>query len=463
MGPGELAEPGRRSGEVTEPVRRPGDVIVTTTPRWTTSPGLAAGIAAALVLAGIGLVAARVDIAVLALPLVIAVAVARDRRPGAKQQASAILTQAEAQASEVRYRLDFRLPAGVETVIMRYRVLGGTAREFTVAAPLARELGGVVPLLHSGPQELVRFDYRFLTADCLGASRPQEPIIGERVVAPGQQEIRALPLPRRLPGLIGAHESARVGQGGEFRDIHQFSPGDRLRRIDWKATARRGRDAGDLYVRRSNALADATVLIVMDSRDDVGEQVVEWSRNTATEKGLSSLDVAREAASSLATAYIAAGDRVGFQDLSSRERLVGHSAGGRHLWRLLRAIEISAPSPQMFRRVRPPIVPSGALVYLLSSLLDDESVLLALEWLSNGHRVIAVDVLPPARFNRTTRYERLAHRMVLMERDDRVRLLRSRGVELLRWSEDGGALPVANRLALLSRPGRRLGSAEARR
>jgi uncharacterized protein (DUF58 family) len=423
---------------------------------------MAAGVATALVLAAIGLIAARTDIALLALPLVIALAVSRERRPAPGEQATAHLTLGGSQGFEARYGLDFRVPPGVETVILRYRVLGGAAQEFTVAAPLTREVGGTVPLLHSGPQELVRFDYRFLSADGLAATRPQRPIIGEFVVAPGRQEIRELPLPRRLPGMIGAHESSRVGQGGDFRDIHQFAPGDRLRRIDWKATARRGRDAGDLYVRRTNALADAAVLIVMDSRDDVGEQVAEWSRNTATEKGLSSLDVAREAASSIATAYIAAGDRVGFQDLSSRDRLVGHSAGNRHLWRLLRAIEISAPSPEMFRRVRPPIVPPGALIYLLSSLLDDEFVLLTLQWLGSGHRVIVIDVLPPARFDRSTRYERVAHRLVLMERDDRIRLLRSRGVELLRWCEDG-ALPVAVRLARLSRPRRRLGSAGARR
>jgi len=47
---------------------------------------------------------------------------------------------------------------------------------------------------------------------------------------------------------------------------------------------------------------------------------------------------------------------------------------------------------------------------LLSSLLDDQPVSLALTWLGNGHRVIA-DVLPPARFARTTRYERVAHRL----------------------------------------------------
>ncbi|MGH2861896.1 MAG: DUF58 domain-containing protein [Solirubrobacteraceae bacterium] len=447
------------------PPPRPDRVTETTQLRWTHSPGLAAGAGAALLLGAIGLIAARIDVALLSLPLIVAIALSWDRRPAAQQSATATLSLVDAGSSEVAYSLDLAAPRAVEMIVVRHSVLGGEAREVVVAGWVGSigDLSGTVPLLHSGPQELVRFDYRFLSTDAAAASIPQDPIVGERVVAPSQKLIRSLPLPRRLQGLTGPHESARAGDGGEFRDIHPFTVGDRLRRIDWKATARRGQSAGDLYVRRTNALADATVLIVMDSRDDVGEQVREWSRNVAVEKGVSSLDIAREAASSIASAYIAAGDRVGFQDLSSRARMVAHAGGRRHLWRLLRVIDLTAPSSVAFRHRRPPIVPPGALVYLLSSLLDDQALSLALTWLGNGHRVIAVDVLPPARFARTNRYERVAHRMVLMGRDDRVRLLRMRGVEVLRWSEEAASLPLAARLQLLARPVRRRGSRGARR
>ena len=75
-------------------------------------------------------------------------------------------------------------------------------------------------------------------------SLPQEPLVASRVVAPRRAAIGWLPLPRRLQGLTGSHESARAGDGGDFRDVHPFTAGDRLRRIDWKATARRGQNAG---------------------------------------------------------------------------------------------------------------------------------------------------------------------------------------------------------------------------
>jgi uncharacterized protein (DUF58 family) len=447
---------------VNEPSPRPQDqVVALTTQRWTRSAALSAGSTIGVLLATIGLIAGRIDVALLSLPLIVAVALSWDRRPVSDEPATVTLTLSDADAAGVAYRLDIATPPAAETIVLRYSVLGGVARELLVAGRTGStgDIAGAVPLLHSGPQELVRFDYRFLGVDAMAASLAQEPIIGERVVPPGQTMIDALPLPRRLQAMTGLHESARLGDGGEFRDIHPFTPGDRLRRIDWKATARRAQSAADLYVRRTNALADATVLIVMDSRDDVGEQIAQWKSNVAVDKGVSSLDLARDAASSIAGAYIASGDRVGFQDLSSRKRMIPHAGGDRHLWRLMKAIEVTAPAGIAFAYQRAPIVPPGALVYLLSSLLDDQPVNLALRWLGNGHRVIAVDVLPPARFARTNRYERIAHRMVLMERDDRIRVLRARGVELLRWSEEGESLPLPARLRLLSRPQRGLGAA----
>jgi uncharacterized protein (DUF58 family) len=460
-----VTEPAPGPAQPSTPVtgQRSASVTATTVPSWTRSAGLTAGGTAAVVLAAAGLLLARIDLALLALPLVVALASVWERRPDRAEAATATLTLAEPGGTEVDFTLAIRAPAGVEAIALRYTALAGEAREIVVAGPQPDDLVGRVRLLHSGPQELVRVEYRFLGADAAALSLPQEPLVARRVVAPPRTAIRSLPLPRRLQGLTGSHESARAGDGGDFRDVHPFTAGDRLRRIDWKATARRGQNAGDLYVRRTAALADATVLIVLDSRDDVGEQVGEWSRNTAAAKGISALDVAREAASSIAAGYIQAGDRVGFQDLSSRSRMIAHAGGSRHLWRLLRAIEITQPSPVRFRHERPPIVPPGALVFLLSSLLDDEAVRLALRWRGNGHRVIAVDVLPAGRFARTTRYERIAYRIVMMERDDRICTLQARGVELLRWPEDGASLPRQARLQLLSRPVRGPGSIGGRR
>ncbi|HTB08571.1 MAG TPA: DUF58 domain-containing protein [Acidimicrobiales bacterium] len=439
---------------VPSPHSRLTPISRTSVPTWTRSAGLTAGGIVAIVLATGGLLLGRIDLALLALPLIVALAWTRQRRPATGAVSEATLTLREPRDSEIEFTLAFDVPTGVEAVVVRSTVLGGDTNEIVLAAPVVRDVTGSIPLLHSGLQELVRFEYRFLGTDAGATSPPAESLVATRVISPARARVASLPLPLRLRGLTGSHESARAGDGGDFRDIHPFAVGDRLRRIDWKTTARRGQNPGDLYVRRTSALSDATVLIVLDSRDDVGEQVAQWTSNIAATKGVSALDVAREAASSLATAYIQAGDRVGFQDLSSRNRMVAHAGGHRHLRQLLRAIEVTQPSSIPYRRARPPIVPPGALVYVLSSLLDDEAVRLALRWRVTGHRVVVVDVLPAARFARTTRAERLAHRIVVMQRDDRIRAFRQRGVEYLRWPEEDNVTSRRARLQILSRPTR---------
>jgi uncharacterized protein (DUF58 family) len=204
------------------------------------------------------------------------------------------------------------------------------------------------------------------------------------------------------------------------------------------------------------------VLIVLDSRDDVGEQVAQWRSNSATTKGTSSLDLAREAASSIATSYVRAGDRVGLHDLAGRGWVVDLGGGTKHLWRLLRAIELTKASNEpSYRHARPPVVGTGVLIYIVSSFLDGEAGRLAARWVARGNRVIAVDVLPAARFARITRYERIAHRIVMMERGDRLDVLRAHGVEVLRWhtgdtadTARGAGVRREAALHLLARPAR---------
>jgi uncharacterized protein (DUF58 family) len=376
-----------------------------------------------------------------------------DRRPD-RSQPSTIMVELAAQPEngELWFTLTLSPPHRVETVSLQLTSLGGEPQQIALSATTIHGLSGRVPLLHSGPQEILRVDYRLFGADVSAMSLPQGPLRVNRVVAPPYTAISSLPLPRRLQSLTGSHESARPGDGGDFRDIHPFAAGDRLRRVDWKTTARRGQFTGDLYVRRTAATADAAVLIVLDSRDDVGEQVAEWSSNAAATKGTSALDIAREAASSIAAGYIRAGDRVGFQDLASRSRMIAHGGGSRHLWRLLRAIELTRPSAERIERERPPAVTAGTLIYVLASFLDDEAGRMAALWRASGHRVIAVDVLPAARFIGATRYERIAHRIVMMERDDRVRSLEAQGVEILHWQDDEASPSRAARLRMLSRP-----------
>src|SRR5690606_27298194 len=99
--------------------------------------------------------------------------------------------------------------------------------------------------LHSGPVAAVRASARGFSAD--GAILEPATEVAELVrnVTPAQTVLPRLPLSPRLTGMHGNHEGRRPGQGGDFRDIHPFVPGDELRRVDWRATARMARRPGD--------------------------------------------------------------------------------------------------------------------------------------------------------------------------------------------------------------------------
>lgn len=424
-------------------------------PRWAVTPPVLFGAGAAVLLAALGLVTTHAEFALLALPLFVAVALGADARPrrGAAVTVRTFL-RPDADSSGVAYRIGFDLPEGAESVAVLLEAADDTTHRFAVDRDTAARLIGTIPVAHSGPQEIVRMHYSVLGARGTAVSSPEPGPVSSRVVPPPRLRMENLPLPLRVVGITGAHGSATPGDGGEFRDVALFTPGDRLRRIDWKATARRATLEGELYVRRTFSTADAIVMLVVDDRDDVGADITRWSGARGTVATATSLDLAREAAFSLATAYLAAGDRVGLRDLAGTARSVEPGGGTRHLERLQKTIATAAPTGEPDRSVRTPLVPASSLVVVLSTFLDEQAATMAITWASTGHRVLAVDVLPAADISRTTREERTAHQLLMLERTYRLDSMAASGVELVRWGEQPGVPVPAVQLRMLSRPRR---------
>jgi len=434
---------------------------------WTASPAVAVGLGA--VLAATGLVLGRPDVALLGAPLLVTAALGW-QRPAAGEASVAVDVEVGAAADaaagvagrSVGYRVTTSTPPGTELSLLHLSLVGGRSR-LLVLGPSTTELTGRVALLGvSGPQEVVRASLGLVAPDGGLVAGPLGPATAERVLTPASSPARDLPLPPGLRGLSGVHDSSRPGQGGDFRDVGPFTPGDRLRRIDWRATARRSRVAGevtDLYVRRTLATSDAVAVVVLDSRDDVGEVVAQWASNRAGLRGVSSLHLARQAASAIATGTVRRGDRVAFCDLGAHGRATTVGSGDRHLRRVLAAVATTRAAgsltgsltgaPTGVRRLPP--VPPSALVYVLSTFLDDVAGSAARTWRSRGHRVVAVDVLPAPRLGGSTAQQRLAHRVVAAEREDRLDDLRAVGVEVVSWAGASGASGRRAQLRALSR------------
>lgn len=426
---------------------------------WHRTSAIERALLVGVLLAALGVFTSRVDVVLLSLPLLVWAALGVDRRPvvGTSSSLRIDVTRHSSSLDQqtFSYRIAVEPPPHAELVHLRMRSELGEVREMILVGRAEAVANGEHVIRHSGRQRIIELSYRVMGVDGAWVSVPSPVEVAERVVSAPVISLREIPLPFRLTGLTGMHASARPGDGGEFRDLHPYAPGDRLRRIDWKATARRSQGFGDLYVRRTDATADATVMLVMDTRDDACERVEGWSGTFDGDGGLNALDLAREAAASLAVAAVAAGDRVGFIDLAAQNGVVAAGGGKRHLDRVLRCIATTTPAGQRVSRRRAPIVPRGATIYLMSTFLDDEVVALARLWRASGHRVIAVDVLPALDVQHTCMRTRAAHHILMAERRHRLAVARAHGCEDFRWQDNSEQASRAVALRALSRAGRR--------
>lgn len=420
---------------------------------WTVTPAIVASVGAGLVLLVVGVLAGRPDVAALGAPGVLGALWALTTRPRGAVWADVGATQPHGASGRVLVA-DVRLtaPDGTEAVRVRVSRPGHGATEALVRVPLTRVLRATAASVRTGPQDLVRVERQGIGPGGLlvGPVDAEEP--PSVLVLPRPRSVEGLPLPARLRGLSGQHESRRPGDGGALRDIHPLGPGDSLRRIDWRATARRSPRLEQLYVRRTFALAEAVVTLVVDSRDEVGPDPRTWSgMRPIRPDDATSLDLARQAAATVAQGYLASGDRVGVEDLGVRRRALRPGAGRRQLDRVVHQLALLRPEGDPPRRVRPPHVTAGSLVLLFSTFLDPEPAQLVRAWRRAGHRVIAVDVLPRLQERGLDTRHRLALRMVAVERADRLADVLGAGAEFVRWADDDAAA----RLAALARQAHR--------
>ena len=125
--------------------------------------------------------------------------------------------------------------------------------------------------------------------------------------------------------LSGQYHSVFRGRGMAFDEVRAYAPGDEVRAIDWKVSAR----MGELYVKRFTEERELTVVLLCDlsGSADFGSR----ERTKA--------EVAAELAALLAFSAVANGDRVGLVLFTDRvERFVPPRKGRKHALRLVSEI-----------------------------------------------------------------------------------------------------------------------------
>ncbi|MET1035130.1 MAG: DUF58 domain-containing protein [Arthrobacter sp.] len=321
-------------------------------------------------------------------------------------------------------------PARGPLLVLRGRAPGSV--ESAVVCAAGESVGVALRMPYAGRREILSYAVSTASAD-LGLCRDEsEP--GALVAArePAPVPLRRLPLPARLRSHAGAHHGPLRGGGSAVRDLDRLRPGDDLRRIDWRATARSAETDGVPLVRHHHAPADAGLVLAVDARADVPQLVAGWiNPEDVTLSAVSSLQLTRAAAGTLAAAYLSSGDRVGLMDPFGFSAPLRPAAGFRQLEILRRRLAALGVPPSSLLPSRPASPPPGTLVCLLSPFLETDAADRLAQWFRSGHVVAAVDTLPRLDTEGLTVSQARALAVLLAGREASLARLREEGIEVL--------------------------------
>lgn len=200
-------------------------------------------------------------------------------------------------------------------------------------------------------------------ADTARSQDPQPPLSPELFAKIKGLQIRT----RRLVSetFAGGYESAFRGRGMEFEEVREYRPGDDVRHIDWKVTARMGQPF--LKVHREERELTVMLMVDLSASLDFGSSAQ------------SKAEVAAEVAALLAYTAIKSNDRVGLILFTDEvEHYIPPKKGRSHVWRLIREILSFRPAgrgtdlERAFEYLGKVAAPHRSVVFLLSDFLDPD-------------------------------------------------------------------------------------------
>ena len=247
-------------------------------------------------------------------------------------------------------------------------------------------------------------------------------------------QLRVYPLPETLRRIVapvstqpfaGNQVARQKGEGLEFADLREFSAGDRVRSINWRASARRN----VLVVNERHPERNADVILFLDTFAD------------ARAGGRSTLDLAVRATATLASRYLERRDRVGLVSFGGILRWLTPGMGVAQRYRIVDAL---LASEIVFNYAWKDVsiipartLPPQALVVAVTPLLDDR-IVEALADLRARRYDLAIVEVSPAGFATpgASESDRLAYRLWLLRREEIRARYERLGVAVATWSDD---------------------------
>lgn len=223
-------------------------------------------------------------------------------------------------------------------------------------------------------------------------------------VHPRPELVRTLLRPWSTTARAGNQLSRRTGEGIEFAGVRPFRPGDRVRSLNWRASARRG----EPWVTEHQLERNADVVLFLDTFAELGVPPT------------TTLDLTIRAATALGRGYLGERDRVGLVVFGGYLRWLLPRMGTRQAHRLAAALidaEVAHSDAWKDVDVLPRrTLPSGCLVVALTPLLDRRTVGALADLRARGFDVAVIDTLPAALGPRPTARTDPAERMLDLRR-----------------------------------------------
>jgi uncharacterized protein (DUF58 family) len=262
--------------------------------------------------------------------------------------------------------------------------------------------------------------------DRLGLVSWEAPVGGREPVRvyPTVEALHALLPPAETQVYVGNQVSRAKGEGVEFADVREWTYGDRVRRINWRASARRG----GLWVDEQHPERNTDVVLFLDTYIEAG------SGRHGT------LDQTVRAAASLAHRYLRRKDRVGVVSFGGYLTWLVPGSGTKQLYQIVDSliemdIVLSYASKNI--DVLPPrSLPPKALVLALSPLLDPRSAAAMLDLRARGFDLVVIEVSPvPFVPSAGDELSDLSYRLWRLSRESLRARYEQAGVPVIEWAE----------------------------
>jgi uncharacterized protein (DUF58 family) len=238
--------------------------------------------------------------------------------------------------------------------------------------------------------------------------------------------------PLETQATTGSHVARAAAEGIEFADLRQYVPGDRVRSINWRASARRA----ELWVNRMHPERNADVVLFLDTFTEAAHYGAGGT-----------LDDGVRAAASLATQYLEHRDRVGLVSFGGILNWLVPASGIVQRYRIVDALlDTEIVLNYAWKDVE--VIPRGtlppkALIVALTPLLDERAVATLLDLRARGFDLTVIEISPvPYVGPAPGRSDAVAYRLWLLRREVLRSHYRRAGVPIVEWREGTSAAAV---------------------